>query len=49
LQFALRALALAQAHAKEMGHEPTVDADFGSDLEEIKSFNSRKPRNQVYT
>lgn len=35
-------IALAEAHAKEMGYEPTMDADFASDLREI--INSRKPR-----
>jgi antitoxin (DNA-binding transcriptional repressor) of toxin-antitoxin stability system len=36
-------IALAEAHAKETGHEPTLDPDFAADLEEI--INSRKPRN----
>ena len=36
-------IALAEAHAKESGYEPTLDADFAKDLEEI--INSRKPRN----
>ena len=36
-------IALAEAHAKELGYEPTLDADFAADLEEI--INSRKPRN----
>jgi prevent-host-death family protein len=35
-------IALAEAHAKEMGYEPTIDADFAADLEEI--INKRKPR-----
>jgi len=35
-------IALAEAHAKELGYEPTIDADFASDLREI--INSRKPR-----
>jgi antitoxin (DNA-binding transcriptional repressor) of toxin-antitoxin stability system len=35
-------IALAEAHAKERGSEPTLDADFADDLEEI--INSRKPR-----
>jgi antitoxin (DNA-binding transcriptional repressor) of toxin-antitoxin stability system len=36
-------IALAEAHAKELGCEPTLDPDFAADLEEI--INSRKPRN----
>ena len=36
-------IALAEAHAKELGYEPTLDADFAADLEEI--INSRKSRN----
>ena len=36
-------IALAEKHAKELGHEPTMDADFAADLREI--INSRKPRN----
>jgi len=36
-------IALAEAHAKELGYEPTLDAEFAADLEEI--INSRKPRN----
>lgn|SRR5208282_4700557 len=35
-------IALAEAHAKESGYEPTMDADFAADLQEI--INSRKPR-----
>jgi antitoxin (DNA-binding transcriptional repressor) of toxin-antitoxin stability system len=35
--------ALAEAHAKEQGEEPTIDPDFVADLKEI--INSRKPRN----
>jgi hypothetical protein len=35
-------IVLAEAHAKESGYEPTMDADFASDLREI--INSRKPR-----
>lgn len=35
-------IALAEAHAKELGYEPTMDADFADDLREI--INSRKPR-----
>jgi antitoxin (DNA-binding transcriptional repressor) of toxin-antitoxin stability system len=36
-------IALAEAHAKELGYEPTMDPDFAADLEEI--ITSRKPRN----
>jgi len=36
-------IALAEAHAKEFGYEPTLDPDFAADLEEI--INSRQPRN----
>ncbi|MGH9444429.1 MAG: type II toxin-antitoxin system Phd/YefM family antitoxin [Terriglobia bacterium] len=35
-------IALADAHAKELGYEPTIDADFAADLKEI--IKSRKPR-----
>ena|SRR5205809_7574849 len=35
-------IALAEAHAKEQGFEPTMDPDFAADLREI--INSRKPR-----
>ncbi len=35
-------IALAKAHAQELGYEPTLDADFAADLEEI--IRSRKPR-----
>ena len=35
-------IALAEAHAKELGYEPTLDAEFAADLKEI--INSRKPR-----
>ncbi|SRR5712692_7449340 len=35
-------IALAEAHAKKQGYEPTMDPDFGADLREI--INSRKPR-----
>jgi antitoxin (DNA-binding transcriptional repressor) of toxin-antitoxin stability system len=34
---------LAEAHAKETGHEPVMDAGFAADLEEI--IRNRKPRN----
>ena len=36
-------IALAEAHTKELGYEPTMDPDFAADLEEI--IKSRKPRN----
>jgi antitoxin (DNA-binding transcriptional repressor) of toxin-antitoxin stability system len=35
-------IALAEAHAKELGYEPTMDEDFAADLREI--ISSRKPR-----
>lgn len=35
-------IALAEAHASDLGYEPTVDAEFAADLEEI--IRSRKPR-----
>jgi antitoxin (DNA-binding transcriptional repressor) of toxin-antitoxin stability system len=35
-------IALAEAHAKETGYEPTMDADFAADLREI--IKKRKPR-----
>lgn len=35
-------IALAEAHARESGSEPTIDAEFVTDLREI--INSRKPR-----
>ncbi len=35
-------IALAEAHAKESGREPTLDPDFAADLLQI--INSRKPR-----
>jgi antitoxin (DNA-binding transcriptional repressor) of toxin-antitoxin stability system len=35
-------IALAEAHAKELGYEPTLDPDFAADLAEI--INNRKPR-----
>jgi hypothetical protein len=35
-------IALAEAHAKELGYEPVMDADFAADLEEI--IRNRKPR-----
>lgn len=36
-------IALAEAHAKELGYEPILDTDFAADLEEI--INNRRPRN----
>jgi len=36
-------IALAEAHAKQLGYEPAMDPDFAADLEEI--IKSRKPRN----
>jgi antitoxin (DNA-binding transcriptional repressor) of toxin-antitoxin stability system len=35
-------IALAEAHAKELGYEPTMDPEFAADLRGI--INSRKPR-----
>ncbi|HEU5341554.1 hypothetical protein [Edaphobacter sp.] len=35
-------IALAEAHAKEMGCEPVMDAEFAADMEEI--IRNRKPR-----
>jgi prevent-host-death family protein len=35
-------IALAEAHAKELGYAPTMDPDFAADLREI--IISRKPR-----
>jgi antitoxin (DNA-binding transcriptional repressor) of toxin-antitoxin stability system len=35
-------IALAEAHAKELGHEPTIAPDFAADIREI--IKSRKPR-----
>ena len=35
-------IALAKAHAKELGYEPTMDPDFAADLEEIINSH-RKP------
>ncbi len=35
-------IALAEAHAKEIGFEPVMDQDFAADLEEI--IRTRKPR-----
>jgi antitoxin (DNA-binding transcriptional repressor) of toxin-antitoxin stability system len=35
-------VALAEAHAKEIGYEPVMDPEFAGDLEEI--IRRRKPR-----
>ena len=35
-------IALAEAHSKELGFKPVMDADFAADLEEI--IRNRKPR-----
>ncbi len=35
-------IALAEAHAKELGYSPAMDADFAADMEEI--IRNRKPR-----
>ena len=35
-------IALAEAHAEELGYEPVMDADFAADMEEI--IRNRKPR-----
>ena len=35
-------LALAEAHAKEIGFEPVMDPEFAADLEDI--IRNRKPR-----
>jgi hypothetical protein len=35
-------IALAEAHSKELGYAPAMDADFAADLEEI--IRKRKPR-----
>jgi len=37
-------IALAKAHAKGLGYEPIMDADFAADLEEIVNSH-RKPLN----
>ncbi len=36
-------IALAEAHAKEMGYEPVMDPEFAADVEEI--IRNRKPWN----
>jgi hypothetical protein len=35
-------IALAEAHARELGYEPVMDAEFAADMEEI--IANRKPR-----
>ncbi len=35
-------IALAEAHAEELGYEPVMDAEFAADMEEI--IANRKPR-----
>ena len=35
-------IALAEAHAKEFGYEPVMDAEFAADMEEI--IRNSKPR-----
>lgn len=35
-------IALAEAHAKEMGFEPVIDPEFAADLEDI--IRNRRPR-----
>jgi len=35
-------IALAEAHAKELGEEPVMDAEFAADMEEI--VRNRRPR-----
>ena len=35
-------IAMAEAHARELGYEPTMDTDFAADLKEI--IDNRKPR-----
>ena len=35
-------ITLAETHARELGYEPVMDADFAADLEEI--IRNRKPR-----
>ncbi|HEY3990591.1 MAG TPA: hypothetical protein VGM02_14915 [Acidobacteriaceae bacterium] len=34
-------IALAEAHSKELGYEPVMDADFAADLEQV--IRNRKP------
>ena len=41
-RFLSESIALAEAHAREMGYEPTMDPDFAADLRVI--INTRKPR-----
>jgi antitoxin (DNA-binding transcriptional repressor) of toxin-antitoxin stability system len=39
-------IALARTHAQEAGHEPVMDPEFASDLEEI--IRNRKPRDTAW-
>src|ERR1700674_4699611 len=41
-RFLSESIAMAEAHAKEMGYEPTMGSDFAADLRVI--INTRKPR-----
>jgi prevent-host-death family protein len=43
-RFLSESIALAKAHAKELGYEPTLDPDFAADMKEIIE-NHRKPLN----
>ena len=38
-------LALAEAHARELGEEPRMDPEFAADLEEI--IRNRRPHNVI--
>ena len=37
-----KSIALAEAHAKELGYEPRMDPEFAADMEEI--IRNRRPR-----
>lgn len=39
------AIALAEAHSKELGYEPVMDADFAADVEE--RIRNRRPRDRT--
>jgi antitoxin (DNA-binding transcriptional repressor) of toxin-antitoxin stability system len=39
-------IALAEAHSKELGYEPVMDADFARDMEEI--IANRRPRKSAW-
>jgi antitoxin (DNA-binding transcriptional repressor) of toxin-antitoxin stability system len=41
-RFLSESIALAEAHARELGYEPVTDAEFAADMEEI--IANRKPR-----